>query len=112
MKESEDLLGMLFAKYSKEVEDHSEEAGRALASVSGFVEWARKWLQGNPIIGTYPVSSGLGVRFQDYTGVPFVPQPPERGFRDDCIHVTNPGFNKATDATQSPEAMPITGRPK
>lgn len=126
MKETHDLLGHLARDYNqaqrKAYADACERAGLPadtvdisplleahLKEIWAFVDWVRGRLRKNPVIGVYPVSSGLGLRFQDGTCVPFTEQPPERPMRDECVHVTNPGFNPSTDFVASPECMPITG---
>lgn len=114
---TQDLLGYLVRAYHRERAGQPEPEtgtvhgvpGSPGLSVQAFVTWARAWLQKNPVVATYPVARGLGLRFQDGSGVPFTEQQPER-FRNEVIHITNPGFNSATDLIASPECMPITGR--
>jgi len=112
-----DLLGVLAAAHKAELQAEHERGKvnhewlqEHLHHVADFVKWARARLRKVPVVGTYPVAQGLGLRFQDGSGAPFTPQPPDRPMRDEAIHVTNPGFNPATDLVASPECMPITGR--
>lgn len=110
----QDLLGKLIREYHEHLRKKPEYDGMVvnehMYDVQEFVNWARATLKATPVVGTYVASSGLGLRLQDGTNVPLHEQPLQRPMRDEAIHITNPGFNKATDMVMSPECMPITGK--
>lgn len=110
----QDLLGKLVREYYQHMKTKldidPEVLNEHMWDVQEFTDWARATLKATPVVGTYVAASGLGLRLQDGTSVPLTEQPPQRPMRDEAIHITNPGFNKATDLTMSAECMPITGK--
>lgn len=80
-------------------------ADSILEAVDAYIEFARNRLKKNPVIGTYIVEDGLGLRFQDNTRCPMVYVKP-RPMARDAIAITRPdGPGGILDAG----AQPITG---
>lgn len=89
--------------------DQSAAMSAKLDAVDEFLVHARDYLTRNPVVSTFTVETGLGVRLQRKHALPIIPSPERKPVNFGAAAITNPGVTPGMEIIREP-AYPITGK--